>query len=345
MPPATELFRPYLARHANLRGIGDDRPTALEIVKDLGAEGKLNDVVILITGCSAGLGVQTAKALYLTGAKLYLTVRNVEKGKAAIKAITKDAPDGQPIELLSMDLGDLESVRSAAAEFRSRSNKLNVLINNAGVMAAPQGKTISGFETHMGSNHFGHFLLFELLKPVLLASASPQRKSRVINLSSSGHLISPVRFDDMDFAKEGSYNPYAAYGQSKTANIYMANYIDRAYGNQGIRAVSVHPGVILSTELMRHQKVEDLLSIGDPEYFQKIECNAEQGAATTVWAALSPRFETHGGVYLAEVGEAPALAEDEGIGRCGYAPYAYDEAAENRLWEVSLEAVGLGSYA
>ena len=208
-------------------------------------------------------------------------------------------------------------------------------------MAAPQGKTVSGFETHMGSNHFGHFLLFELLKPVLLSSASSERKSRVINLSSSGHLISPVRFDDMEFSKEGSYNPYVAYGQSKTANIYMANYIDRVYGHNGIRALSVHPGVILSTELMRHQKVEDLQSIGDPEYFKKIECNAEQGAATTVWAALSPYFETHGGMYLAEVGVAPALAEDEGIGRCGYATYAYDEEAENRLWELSLKAVGL----
>lgn len=207
-------------------------------------------------------------------------------------------------------------------------------------MAAPQGKTISGFETHMGSNHFGHFLLFELLKPLLLSSASPQQQSRVINLSSSGHLISPVRFDDMDFA-HGDYNPYVAYGQSKTANIYMTNYIDRVYGPQGIRAVSVHPGVILSTELMRHQKVEDLQSIGDPAYFQKIECNAEQGAATTVWAALSPYFETHGGMYLAEVGEAPPLAEDEGIGRCGYASYAYDEAAEDRLWKLSLQAVGL----
>lgn len=208
-------------------------------------------------------------------------------------------------------------------------------------MATPQGKTASGFETHTGSNHFGHFLLFELLKPVLLSSASPERKSRVINLSSSGHLISPVRFEDIDFAKEGSYNPYVAYGQSKTANIYMANYIDRVYGSQGIRAVSVHPGVILSTELMRHHKVEDLQSIGDPECFQKIECNAGQGAATTVWAALSPYFEDHGGIYLAEVGVAPALGEDEGIGRCGYATYAYDKEAEDRLWEVSLKAVGL----
>ncbi|KAH0365651.1 NAD(P)-binding protein, partial [Aureobasidium melanogenum] len=333
MSPATDLFRPYLARHANLRGIGDERPTALEIVHDLKAEGMLKDAVILITGCSAGLGIETARALYLTGAKLYLTFRNIEKGQASIKAITADAPNGQNIEFLNLDLGDLESVRSATAEFKSRSNRLNILINNAGVMAAPQGKTASGFETHMGSNHFGHFLLFELLKPVLLSSASSERKSRVINLSSSGHLISPVRFDDMEFAEEGSYNPYAAYGQSKTANIYMANYIDRVYGRQGIRAVSVHPGVILSTELMRHQKVEDLQSIGDPEYFKKIECNAGQGAATTVWAALSPYFEDHGGLYLAEVGVAPALTEDEGIGRCGYAPYAYDEVAEDRLWE------------
>lgn len=132
MSPTTELFRPYLARHADLRGIGDDRPTAFEIVQDLNANGKLSDAVILITGCSAGLGVQTARALYQTGAKLYLTFRNVEKGQAAIKTITEDAPAGQSVESLNMDLGDLDSVRSAAAEFISRSNKLNILINNAG---------------------------------------------------------------------------------------------------------------------------------------------------------------------------------------------------------------------
>lgn len=130
-PPSNDLFRPYLARHANLSGIGDDRPTAKEIVQDLKAEGKLQDAVILITGCSAGLGVETAKALYSTGAKLYLTVRDNAKGQAAIKKITRDTT-GQPIELLSMDLGDLESVRAAANDFKSRSSKLNILINNAG---------------------------------------------------------------------------------------------------------------------------------------------------------------------------------------------------------------------
>jgi NAD(P)-dependent dehydrogenase (short-subunit alcohol dehydrogenase family) len=132
MAKTTEFFRPYLARHASLSGIGDDRPTALEIVQDLKAEGKLSDAVIIITGCSAGLGVQTARALYQTGAKLYLTFRNVEKGQAAIKAITKDSPAGQGIEFLTMDLGDLDSVRSAAADLKSRSSKLNILINNAG---------------------------------------------------------------------------------------------------------------------------------------------------------------------------------------------------------------------
>lgn len=130
--PTTDLFRPYLARHANLRGIGDERPTALEIVHDLKAEETLKDAVILITGCSAGLGIETARALYLTGAKLYLTFRNIDKGQTAIKAITADAPIEQKIEFLNLDLGDLESVRSAAAEFKSRSNKLNILINNAG---------------------------------------------------------------------------------------------------------------------------------------------------------------------------------------------------------------------
>jgi NAD(P)-dependent dehydrogenase (short-subunit alcohol dehydrogenase family) len=135
MSPTTELFRPYLARHADLRGIGDDRPTALEIVRDLNAEGKLSDAVVLITGCSAGLGVQTARALYQTGAKLYLTFRNLEKGQAAIKAITTDSPAGQNIDFLNMDLGDLDSVRSAAVDFTSRSNKLNILINNAGKFA------------------------------------------------------------------------------------------------------------------------------------------------------------------------------------------------------------------
>jgi hypothetical protein len=132
MSPLTQAYRPYLDRHQNLAGPGDERPTAIEVVKDLGLVGKLSDKTILITGCSAGLGVQAARALYLTGAKLYITVRNEQKGQKAIEAIMKDAPQGQTVEMVHMDLGDFDSVRSAAKDFLSRSDRLNVLINNAG---------------------------------------------------------------------------------------------------------------------------------------------------------------------------------------------------------------------
>lgn len=132
MPAATVLFQPYASRHEAPKGPGDGRPTALDIIKDEDAAGKLRDHVILITGCSAGLGIETARALHLTGAKLYLTVRDMKKGEAIAKEITTDTPGTQPIDLVHMDLGNLASVRSAAQDFLSRSDKLNILINNAG---------------------------------------------------------------------------------------------------------------------------------------------------------------------------------------------------------------------
>lgn len=132
MPAPSTPFQPYADRHKTLSGPGDSRPTAIEVVKDAGLVGKLQDRVILITGCSAGLGVETARALYLTGAKLFLTVRSREKGEAAIEKTLKDAPEGQQIELVLMDLADLESVRAAADDVLKRTNKLHILINNAG---------------------------------------------------------------------------------------------------------------------------------------------------------------------------------------------------------------------
>lgn len=207
-------------------------------------------------------------------------------------------------------------------------------------MAAPQGVTKDGFETHMGSNHYGHFLLFQLLKPLLLASSSPTHPSRTINLSSSGHRLGGIRFADPNFSKT-AYDPWQAYGQSKTANIYMANHIDRHYGPRNLRAVSVHPGVILSTELCRHVPPQGLEHIADAEFFGRIEKSAEQGAATTVWAAVAPCFDRRGGVYLADVGEASAAEEGELVGGPGYGAHAYDEEAEEALWRISCEAVGV----
>lgn len=207
-------------------------------------------------------------------------------------------------------------------------------------MNTPKGKTVSGFETQMGSNHFGHFLLFQLLKPVLLASSTPANTSRVVTLSSYGHTISPVRFDDMNFTKS-EYNGWMAYGQSKTANIYMANSIDRLYGSQGLHAVSVHPGVIIDTELLRHSTKDAFDDFGGADIFSKIEKSPEQGAATSVWAALTPHFNDKGGVYCADCGESVKAGDDAPVGGPEYVSHAYDEEAEDRLWELSCKAVGV----
>jgi NAD(P)-dependent dehydrogenase (short-subunit alcohol dehydrogenase family) len=208
-----------------------------------------------------------------------------------------------------------------------------------GVMATPYTLTEDGLELQLGANHFGHFLLFRLLEPLLSACSTENAPSRVIALSSAGHRFSEFRFDDMNFAK-GPYNPIAAYAQSKTANIWMCNSIDRHYGPK-IRGLSVHPGTILETDITRHFEADTLSSAGDLEHFNKTGCNVSQGAATTVWAALEPRFNGYGGVHLAEVGEARPVEDGEPINVPAYAPYAYDPEGEERLWDLSNRAVGL----
>ncbi|ATZ47691.1 hypothetical protein BCIN_03g00030 [Botrytis cinerea B05.10] len=200
----------YALSHEHPSGPGDARPTAQQIIQDEGIEGQWANKTILITGCSSGLGVETARALAATGATLYLTVRDVAK----TKAILGDLLQLDRIHLLTLDLNSLASVRSCASEFLSRSESLNILIENAGVMTTPEGRTMDGFETQIGTNHLGHFLLFQLLKPVLLASATPEFNSRVIILSSVGHRISDVHFENLNL--EGEYEPWKAYGQSKT---------------------------------------------------------------------------------------------------------------------------------
>jgi NAD(P)-dependent dehydrogenase (short-subunit alcohol dehydrogenase family) len=337
--PAT-YYQPYAEQHENLQGPGDARPTGLQVIEDNDLVGKLSDKVMIITGCSAGLGIETARSLHATGAKLFLTVRNKEKGEAVIRDILKTSQGKGSIELIFMDLSNLSSVRSGAADFLSRSDKLNVLINNAGVVLTAETMTSDGFEMAMGTNHFGHFLFFQLLKPTLLKSSTPVFQSRVVNVASSGHRISPIRFHDMDFTKEG-HNRWAAYGQSKTANIYMANSIERHYGMQGLHGFSLHPGTILGTEGLRHASEEDYAALGGTEGLKNIEKSVTQGAATSVWAAVATKLEGKGGIYLSDVGVAKPAPETELVGGPGYGPHAYDEEAEEKLWKLSYEAVGL----
>jgi len=231
----------YTSVHEAPNGAGDARPTAKQIVEAEHLVDGLKGKTILITGCSSGIGVETAKALFATGADLYLTARDVEKARNMLP----DMVMSERVHFLHLDLERLASVRECAQTFLKWSPRLNILIANAGVMHTPKGQTADGFETQFGSNFLAHYLLFNLLKPMLLASAGPGFASRVVIVSSSGHRICGVNFDDLNFEKR-SYDGWLSYGQSKTAGIYMANEINRRYGPRNLHGLSLHPGSIFS---------------------------------------------------------------------------------------------------
>lgn len=323
----------YTEAHASLKGAGDARPTALDVIKDEGLEGKLSDKVVLITGCSSGLGVETARAMSATGAKVYCTVRDVSKGQKALEGILEPGR----VELLTLDLNSLDSVRACAKDFLSKSDKLNILINNAGIMASPTNeKTVDGFEGQFGTNHLAHFLLFQLLKPTLLASTTPEFQSRVVNLSSMGHRASAPNFGDYNYEKT-PYGAWKAYGQSKTANIYMANEIERRYGSRGLHGFSLHPGGIW-TGLQTHMSDEVIASYSKDENITNSMKSVPQGAATSVLCAVSKGLEGKGGRYFEDCEEAEANKPGS---MAGYAAHAYDEEGEKRLWADSCKMVGV----
>lgn len=324
----------YLSTHlADPQGPGDSRPTALQIIRDAQLEGKWTDKTILITGCSSGLGIETARALLETGATLYLTARDHQKAESALGDIVKSPR----VHLLDLDLNSLASVRQCADMLKAQSSRLNLLIANAGVMATPPGQTVDGFETQFGVNHLAHFLLIQLLLPTLMQSSTAGFASRVILLSSLAHRAVGVDLENLD-SKKGEYIPYMVYSQSKTANIYTANELERRYGGRGVHAWSVHPGVIL-TGLMQHLDEETMNRFGSDPKVLNVMKNPEQGASTTVWAATADALEGQGGKYLEDCGIAKPAKPDADDFDCGYAPHAYDEAKEKELWERSLEMV------
>ena len=328
----------YAEAHMSPAGPSDARPTALQIIKDEAVEGKLTGKVIVITGTSSGIGIETARALSLTGAKLLLTARDLNKARKALDGLLEPGR----IELVEMDNTSLASVRSAAASILEKSNnQVNILINNAGIMALPKLEhTKDGFEMQLGVNHLAHFLLFQLLKPALLASASPRFSSRVVNLSSSAHHVAGIREPgDYNFEK-GEYNDWVSYGQSKTANIYMANEIERRYGSRGLHATSVHPGAI-GTPLMQYLDASLLEFMAKDETMGKIMKSPEQGAATTVWAAIGKEWENKGGEYLADCWKTERGNDKHEIAGEGYAGHAYDAEKEARLWRDSCQMVGV----
>jgi len=293
----------------------------------------LSGQTIVITGGSAGLGIETARVLAACGAQIVSVVRNEAKGQAAATTIRESVPNAN-IEIAVLDLFDLDSVRRGADDIVKRFSRIDRLINNAGVMACPLGRTAQGLDTQLGTNHLGHFVLTARLIPRLLAGTP----ARIVNLSSAGHRLSPIRFEDPFFEKD-DYNKWIAYGQAKTANVLFSVALDKRFKDRGIRSYAVHPGAI-QTELGRHMDENDVKDLmarrGDrsPMIFKQIP----QGAATTVWAATAPELDGRGGLYCEDCGVAETI-EDPNLDQ-GVLSYALDEAAAERLWSLSEEWSG-----
>jgi NAD(P)-dependent dehydrogenase (short-subunit alcohol dehydrogenase family) len=290
---------------------------------------------ILVTGASTGLGEETARALAAHGALLTLPVRDLARGERAAERIAASVP-GANLELRELDLSSLASVRQFADGFLAEHDTLDVLINNAGIMACPQATTVDGFELQFGTNHLGHFLLGVLLTPALLAAD----RARLVSLSSRGHAFSDVDLEDWNF-EHTVYEPFVAYGRAKTANALFAVGYQRRFGGSGVTALSVHPGGI-HTELGRHMTRETIATItsqlasrGRPFTWKTIP----QGAATSVWAATAPDLAGHGGAYLEDCHVAEVSADD--ARQDGVRPYAIDPERAEALWALSERLVGL----
>lgn len=323
---------------ASAREAEDARPTALQIVHNESLQGKLKGKVIVITGGASGIGLETTQALATTGATLLLTARDLQKAKASLANMEQDN-----ISLIEMENSSLESVRAAAAAILAKSNnQVNILIENAGVLGIQERiLTDDGFETHFITNHLSHFLLFELLKPALLASSTSELPSRVVVVSSSSHRSGDLNESDNYNFEKGGYDFETAYAQSKLANVYMANELDRRYGNKGLHGLSLHPGNI-GTGLARHFSKEWVEAYVSSEKFKTLTMKSpEQGAATTVYAAISKAWHGRGGRYLEDCGEAKRGEDDrDGLG-AGYVSQTYNPELEKRLWKDSLAMVGL----
>ena len=290
----------------------------------------LSGMRILVTGVSAGLGTETARALTAHGAKVVGTARDVAKGRRVT---------GDSIDLIDLDLSTLASVRACADKLLEQGDAFDLIIANAGMMATPFGQTANGFETQFGTNHLGHFVLINRLAPLLKAG------SRVVMLSSAGHRYGDVDLIDPNFEHE-EYTPFGAYGRSKTANILFAVEFDRRHKKHGIRATAVHPGVI-RTELIRHMGEEALQRMiaqmnetarknGQAEFAWK---SVPQGAATTLWAGVRADADEIGGRYCEDCHVAETVPNDPTI-RHGVRSYAVDPERARALWQKSEEMVG-----
>lgn len=312
--------------------------TSKEVIAGIDLSGKTT----IVTGGYVGLGLETTKTLVSAGAKVIVPARSREKAEKYLAGI-------ENVQIETMDLMDIDSINAFAERFLARDEPLHLLINNAGIMATPLNRDARGNESQFATNHLGHFQLTNRLWSALKKASG----ARVVNLSSRGHHFAPVEFDDINF-EQREYDPWKAYGQSKTANILFTVLLDEKGKNDNIRAFAVHPGGILDTELARHLDPKDPIFKGffdengkpflDP--FNGLK-TIEQGAATQIWTATSPKLEHLGGIYTedCEIAEVTDIyngtpGAEEIIRKKGVMPYAIDREKADHLWTLSEKLIG-----
>jgi NAD(P)-dependent dehydrogenase (short-subunit alcohol dehydrogenase family) len=302
-------------------------------VDDVLAATDLAGAVAVVTGATSGLGLETARALAAYGATVVIGGRDVSKCELAREAIAVGAP-GAEVDAAVLDLADFASVRGFAERVRAAHGAVRLLVNNAGVMGPDLTRVADGFELQLATNYLGHFLLTALLADRLVAGAP----ARVVNVSSSGHAMSDVLWDDPNFEVR-DYDKWAAYGQSKTAVILHALALDRRLAGRGVRAYAVNPGMAM-TGLWRHTTRDDLklLLSRAPRGSGGRPRTPAQAAATIVWAATAPELAEIGGVYCEDLAVAPSKSAPGDP--TGYADWALEPAAAERLWVLTEKLLG-----
>jgi len=316
------------AQHKIGSGFGP-RSSADDVLDGIDLTGKL----AIVTGGYSGLGLETTRALTKAGARVVVPARRRSVAEEAVAGLGG-------VEVDELDLGDLDSVRAFAERFLASDRTIDLLVDNAGIMACPETRVGPGWEAQFATNHLGHFALANRLWPALAPGGA-----RVVSVSSAGHHYSDIRWDDPHWRQ--GYDKWQAYGQAKTANVLFAVQLDALGKDSGVRAFSLHPGGIL-TPLQRHLPKEEMVERGwidengtplNPAGFK----TPEQGAATQVWAATSPQLSGMGGVYCEDCDISdPAPADGE---RVGVRDYAVDPASAARLWTLSAELTGVNAFA
>lgn len=304
------------------------------MARDVIADHDLRGRNAIVTGGASGIGVETVRALAVSGARVTVATRNASKASPVIEALRRSTGN-HAIQFSMLDLASLKSVRVFVKDFLAQRRPLHLLINNAGILATPLSYTVDGFELQFGTNHLGHFLLTVGLLPALRAAGT----ARVIVLTSRGHRFSDIHFEDPNF-RVRPYEPFSAYGQSKTANALFAVGLTQHHACNGITANAVMPGLV-KTDIFKFVPRAGLIERGLISKSSTMNPNLktpEQGAATSVWAAIAPELEGLGGLYLEDCAIAqPWLANDNP--EHGYLPYALDPDGAQRLWSLSENLV------